>query len=232
MFGYSRSNTSSSLNNSTEIHILIYDGTGTMESSVTGIENCLDEINNGSSNKHFNYSTTIEIDSNTLSGYDVLIIPGGDASQYLENSKIDSTAIKEFVSSGKGYLGICAGAYAATNYVDDYYSGWGLEPDVNAKNVNYEGDLSISTTSFGNKIINNSEITIFHENGPALYTNNTQNIISTFADNNTGYQGYADMIGESYGSGRVLLSGSHPEMTPENPELLANMISWLAKNLN
>lgn len=203
-----------------------------MESSVTGLKNCLNEINNNPSGVHFTYSTSTEIESDTLSGYDVLIIPGGDASEYLESSEIDSNAIKQFISDGNGYLGICAGAYAASNYVDDYYSGWGLEPDVTAENVNYEGDISITSTSFGSKIINSSQITIFHENGPALYTNNTQNILSTFADNNTGYEGYADMIGESYGSGKVLLSGSHPELSPENPQVLSKMILWLSNNLD
>jgi len=204
-----------------------------METSVNGIENCLNEINNKSSSTKFNYSTTVEINSETLKGYDVLIIPGGDASEYIQNSEIDNSSIKQFVSDGNGYLGICAGAYAATNYVDGYYSGWGLEPDVNAENVNYEGNLTISTTSFGKQLTSSSsDITIFHENGPALYTNDTSHIISTYADNNTGYEGYADMVGEDYGSGRVLLSGSHPELAPENPELLANMILWLSKNLN
>jgi glutamine amidotransferase-like uncharacterized protein len=233
LFGYSQVKTSTSSANSTKtINVLIYDGTGTMGSSVNGIEDCLNEINNQSSNKKFNYTTTVEINSETLQGYDVLIIPGGDASEYIENSEIDNSSIKQFVSSGKGYLGICAGAYAATNYVDGYYSGWGLEPDVTAENVNYEGNLTISTTSFGKHLTSSSDITIYHQNGPALYTNNTDHILSTYADNNTGYEGYADMVGEDYGSGRVILSGSHPEHEPENLELLKNMLLWLTKNLN
>lgn len=233
LFGYSQITASSQSNNSSKVvNVLIYDGTGTMGTSVNGVENCLNEINNKSSNKKFKYSTTVEINSETLQGYDVLIIPGGDASEYIQNSDIDNSSIKQFVSGGKGYLGICAGAYAATNYVDGYYSGWGLEPDVNAENVNYEGNLTVSTTSFGKHLTSSSDVTIFHENGPALYTSDTTHIISTYADNNTGYEGYADMVGEDYGSGRVILSGSHPELAPENPELLANMILWLSKNIN
>lgn len=233
LFSYSQITTSSSSVNSSKIvNVLIYDGTGTMGTSVEGIEDCLNELNNKSSTKKFNYSTTVEINSETLQGYDVLIIPGGDASEYIQNSEIDNSSIKQFVSNGKGYLGICAGAYAATNYVDGYYSGWGLEPDVNAENVNYEGNLTISTTSFGKKLTSSSDVTMYHQNGPALYTNDTSHIISTYADNNTGYEGYADMVGEDYGSGRVILSGSHPELKPENPELLENMILWLTKNLN
>ena len=233
LFGYSKITAYSlSANNSKVVNVLIYDGTGTMGTSVNGIEKCLNEINNESANEKFSYSTTVEINSETLQGYDVLIIPGGDASEYIQNSEIDNSSIKQFVSNGKGYLGICAGAYAATSYVDNYYSGWGLEPDVTAENVNYEGNLTISMTSFGKHLTRNSDITIFHENGPALYTNDTSHIISTYADNNTGYEGYADMVGEDYGSGRVILSGSHPELAPENSELLANMILWLNKTIN
>lgn len=233
LFSYSQiTSSSSSTNSSKVVNVLIYDGTGTMGTSVEGIEDCLNKLNNESSTKKFNYSTTVEINSETLQGYDVLIIPGGDASEYIQNSEIDNSSIKQFVSNGKGYLGICAGAYAATNYVDGYYSGWGLEPDVNAENANYEGNLTISTTSFGKKLTSSSDVTMYHQNGPALYTNDTSHIISTYADNNTGYEGYADMVGEDYGSGRVILSGSHPELEPENPELLENMILWITKNLN
>ncbi len=233
LFGYSTIKTSSSASNSVKyVNVLIYDGTGTMSSSVSGLENCLDELNNKSSNKKFIYSTAVEINSQTLQGYDVLIMPGGDASEYIQNSKIDNSSIKQFVSSGKGYLGICAGAFAASNYVDGYYSGWGLEPDVTAETVDYVGTLSISTTSNGKKLSDSSDVTIYHQNGPALYTNDTEHVLSTFSDNNTGYEGYADMVGESYGSGRVLLSGSHPELEPENQELLENMLLWLSKNLD
>jgi len=35
----------------------------------------------------------------------------------------------------------------------------------------------------------------------------------------------------NYGSGRVLLSGPHPEMDPQNPRLLARMILWTAKKI-
>jgi len=235
LFNHSSSNSASNtsvVNNSSAVKVLIFDGDGTMETSVDGIESCLTQINEKSlSKKHFEYSTATEINSNTLSGYDVLIIPGGEAMDYIENSAISESAIKQFVSGGKGYLGICAGAYAASNYVDGYYAGWGIAPDVNSINVEYEGNLIVSSSS-GKKFFNESETTIFHDNGPAMYTNNTQHILSTYADNNTGYQNYAEMIGEEYGSGRVILSGSHPELTPQNPQLMSNMILWLCKNLN
>ena len=70
------------------------------------------------------------------------------------------------------------------------------------------------------------------DSGPAMTTNNSQIVMATFADNNTGYMNYPAIIGEAYGSGRVILSGPHPEMDPENPQLLANMLLWVTKKIN
>jgi glutamine amidotransferase-like uncharacterized protein len=217
-----------------DIKVLIFNGEGVMEESVEGLEDSLNDTNNQNLTPyyHFNYTTTNVINSKTLSSYDVLIMPGGNASTYLDSDAIDSQAIKQFVSGGKGYLGICAGAYVASNYVDDYYPGWGIASDVNSKNENYEGMLSVSMTSYGIRVLSESSLQNLHmENGPAMYTNNSQIIMATFADNKTGYQNYTAILGENYGNGRVLLSGPHPEMNPQNPELLANMIVWTAKKI-
>lgn len=53
-------------------------------------------------------------------------------------------------------------------------------------------------------------------------------IIAKYADSKTGYKGYADIIGDYYGSGRTVLIGSHPEMNPQYPDILANLIAWAA----
>jgi glutamine amidotransferase-like uncharacterized protein len=214
--------------------VLIYNGQGVMGSSVDGIEDTLNASNNQniSANNKFVYNTSSVINSNTLSGYDVLIMPGGEAADYLSNDDISGDSIKQFVSSGKAYIGICAGAYAGSNYITGQQAGWGLAPDVNTINEGYEGTLQISSTSFGNKILNSSLTNIHMDSGPAMTTNNSQIVMATFADNNTGYINYPAIIGDTYGSGRVILSGPHPEMDPENPQLLTNMILWVTKKIS
>eukprot|EP00466_Bigelowiella_natans_P003396 jgi/Bigna1/73136/fgenesh1_pg.23_\ len=58
----------------------------------------------------------------TIDKYDVLCVPGGYAPNYdaaLEDedgNDIGGEKIKEFVSSGGGFVGICAGAYLGSNY--------------------------------------------------------------------------------------------------------------------
>ena len=223
------------INNTSSItKVLIYNGDGVMESSVQGVEDTLNDSNNKniSVNNKFVYDTSSVINSNTLSGYDVLIMPGGEAADYLSSDEIDSSSIKQFVSSGNAYIGICAGAYAGSNYITGQQAGWGLAPDVNTINEGYEGQLQISASSSGNKILNNSLTSIQMQGGPAMITNDSQVVMATFEDNNTGYMNYPAIIGEAYGSGRVILSGPHPEMDPENPQLLTKMLLWVSKKIN
>jgi glutamine amidotransferase-like uncharacterized protein len=215
------------------IEVLIYNGTGVMESSVDGIEDCLNESNNQNMSSHkFDYATNSIINSTTLSGYDVLIMPGGEAIDYFDNDEIDNASIKQFVSEGNGYIGICAGAYAASNYIIGDFQGWGLAPDVNTTTESYEGVLTISTTSFGTKLLNGTLTDIYMATGPAMTTNNNQIVMATYADNNTGYKNYPAIIGDTYGNGRVILSGPHPELDPQNPQLLTNMFLWASKKID
>lgn len=213
------------------IKVLIYDGDGSMEDSVAGLKACLDECNSrNSTGYYFDYDLSDKINSNTLSSYDVLIMPGGNADKYLKNGNIDSEAIKQFLSRGNGYVGICAGAYVASSNVDGTYSGWGLAPHVNTVNVNYEGYLSISPTGSGNSLLKSTSITLYHQNGPALYESTSgATSFAVYMNNETGYSGYSAIIGDNYGSGRVLLSGPHPEIDPQDETLLARMIMWAAK---
>lgn len=234
------------------VKVLIYDGDGVIPGSVDGVEDCLNYANNENldPNVHFNYSTTKAINSETLAGYDVLIMPGGLASTYLENPEINSEDIKDFVKNGKGYVGICAGSYAASSHVDGYYDGWGIAPHINSKSVDYMGNLQISMTQNGENILSTSDTeTLYHWNGPAMYETYGSNVtLAEYKDNETDYQDYAAIVNDTYGSGRVILSGPHPELNlqkskifvggkikdfpqPQNPEMLVRMILWAAKEI-
>lgn len=216
------------------VKVLVYNGDGTLSKSVEGVLECLNTINhqNLTPYYYYDYSTTNVVSTSKLSDCDVLIVPGGDASTYLRGRSIDAAAIKQFVSGGKGYMGICAGAYAATNQFDRYRSGWGLASTINTYNVIYEGMVPVNISSNGDILGNGTSMfNLHHQNGPAMYSTSSDIPMATYANNQTGYQGYAAIFGVNYGSGRVLLSGPHPEMDPQNPRLLARMILWTAKKI-
>ena len=215
------------------VKVLIYSGDGSMEESVAGIKACLDECNSRNlTGYYFEYDTANEINSNILSSYDILIMPGGNSDKYVNSGNIDSNAIKQFLNKGKGYLGICAGAYAASSNVDGIYSGWGIAPHITTKNVIYEGLLPISTTSSGDDLLENSKTSIYHQNGPAMYANNSgATSFANYSGSETGYKDYSAIMGDYYGSGRVLFSESHPELNPQDSQLLAQMILWATKKI-
>ena len=63
--------------------------------------------------------TTADIANNVLDSLDAIIIPGGGGSrQFLNLSALNQQRIKDFVASGGGIVGICAGAYLLSNTPD------------------------------------------------------------------------------------------------------------------
>ncbi len=232
--------TTSNLNSSNNvtiktIKVLIYDGIYSIDDCVTGIEDALKitDSENLVPGYNFTYATSTVINAATLAPYDVLAMPGGTAgSDYLSSNSISGTAIKNFVASGKGYLGICAGAYSGSYYVNDMYYAWGVAPDVSCEHPDQEGTLPVQITSAGQQLFGyGGIITMAHYNGPAMYiTGNHSNVVTfaTYADNTLGYQGYGAIVGDSYGKGRSVLVGPHPELDPTYPSMVAKLILWAA----
>jgi glutamine amidotransferase-like uncharacterized protein len=219
---------------STTIKVLIYSGPEAASDCVAGVKTSLATANSQNlvNGVKFNYATSTKITTSILSGYDLLVMPGGSGGgYYLKSSNIYGTAIKNFVKNGGGYLGICAGAYAAANFVHGYYNGWGIAPHVNAYAVGYTGNLPVTFTSDGTSVIKRSgTLTLHHYNGAAMYLRSSgAKIFAKYADSKSGYKGYAAIVGDYYGNGRVVLSGPHPELSPQYPDIIANLIVWATK---
>lgn len=216
----------------TTIKVLIYSGTYASTNCVNGMKTALDyaNANNLVPGVTFTYATSTSITSAILSAYDVLAMPGGDGGKYyLGSSSISASAIKNFVSNGGGYLGICAGAYSGSYYVDGMYYGWGVAPHVRCKVVSYAGKLPITITTAGQELLGyGGTLTLSHYNGAAMYVSNGAVVFANYADSSTGYKNYAAIVGDYYGNGRSVLIGPHPELSPQNPDLLAHLIAWAA----
>lgn len=214
------------------IKVLIYNGEYASTNCVNGMKRALDyaNTNNIIANVVFSYATSTRITSTTLTGYDVLAMPGGSGGYYYLNSgSISASAIKNFVASGKGYIGICAGAYSATARTDGYYNGWGIAPHVYAKAVSYIGDTTIQITSAGSQVLGTSGTTsIYHYNGAAMYVSGNAVTFATYSDSKTGYKGYAAIVGDYYGNGRTVLCGPHPELSSNVPTYVSKLIYWAA----
>ena len=106
------------------------------------------------------------------------------------------------------------------------YNGWGVAPHVYSKVYNHEGNLQVSMTTSASQLLGSSgTTTIVHYNGPAMYGSG----FTRFANYASGsYSGYAAIVGDTYGSGRSVLTGPHPELAPQNSLLLSKLIVWAA----
>merc|ERR1712179_861431 len=176
-----------------------------------------------------------EITAESLQGYDVLLMPGGS----LYYTYMDQDAIRSFVRNGGGYYGTCAGAYAGCTTVGAHKVTGQIDP-WNASNVVesvgtgpdglpiYPNQAGIGLTSArcefwyqsgrtenvftaaGRQAFPNQQATaaIDHNNGPAMHPNQAT-ILATFADGEE--QGASSVIGDVYGSGKVILVSPHPE---------------------
>jgi hypothetical protein len=213
-----------------DVRVLLYwndDGGTCCETSIIG---CLDASNSGGyvPGVRFVVDTASRINGSTLSGHDVLIMPGSaSAADYTRSGYVDGSAVKSFVRGGEGYVGICAGGYAA---VDDE-GRWGLAPGVHRRATTFGGTLPVGMTAAGTAVLGYSgTVTLRHEHGLAMYRSegSTATPWATYADDSTGYRGYIAILGATYGSGRTVLSGPHPELAPRRCDMLARMVAWAA----
>lgn len=216
------------------IKVLIYSGSGASANCVNGVKSALATANSKNivPGIVFSYASSTKLSSSILSGYNVLVMPGGESGAKYLNT-ISKSVIQTFVKNGGGYMGICAGAYSGTARTDGYYNGWGVAPHVYAKSVSYEGQLTMTITTAGAKILKRSgTVTLAHYNGAAMYLKGGGTIFGKYADSKTKYKGYADIVGDYYGRGRTVLIGSHPELKPQYPSIVATLAAWSSRITN
>lgn len=213
------------------IKVLIYNGRETSANCVNGLKTSFATANSNNmiNGVKFSYATSTKITSSILSGYDLLIMPGGSGGKYYLND-ISKSVIQNFVKNGGGYMGICAGAFSAAKHVDGWYDGWGIAPHVYAKAPGYEGQVSVSINSAGANLMKRSgTVSLAYFNGPNMYLKGGGTIFATYADSKTGYKGYAAIVGDYYGNGRTILIGPHPELSPQKPDIIATLSAWATK---
>jgi glutamine amidotransferase-like uncharacterized protein len=138
----------------------------------------------------------------------VWIQPGGKSSTA---SRTMAPKLKEnirnFVSKGGGYVGFCAGGFLATDWIADRgVQGLGLLPGTNALFPD-EREASILTIQWG------GSYEIYFEGGPYFLPPTTPDsrsfeVTATYGD------GKVASVRSVFGSGRVYVTGLHPEAPP------------------
>jgi dienelactone hydrolase/glutamine amidotransferase-like uncharacterized protein len=184
-----------------------------------------------------------DIRGNGLSGFDVLICPGGSA---LRQSKtLDAQgrqAVLGFVRNGGGYIGICAGAYLASIQYE-----WSLgilnakvaDPTYWARGT---GDVTLKMTAEGCRVLgaNDEIVTCFYGQGPLFAPGDRTDlpvyeVLATYdseiAKKNvpSGVMvGTTAIAAGTCGKGRVLCFSPHPEKTKGLEDFVSRAVRWAA----
>ena len=172
-----------------------------------------------------------------------IIFTGGSGSG--QSKTIGEAGVKkvhDFVESGGGYVGICAGAYLACEGFS-----WGLKvldaKTVSSKWKRGEGTVKLEFTPKGQEILGfkPGEHDIRYANGPIYCAANIEAIpdfeplahFRTELSENGSPKGVMvnapAMVAAQFGKGRVLCSSPHPEQTAGMESWIVNAVLWAAK---
>jgi glutamine amidotransferase-like uncharacterized protein len=214
----------------TNVKVAYYNGDGAWNASETILLNMIKCM--GCS---FTTVRGQDIRDGCLNDYDVLLWPGGHYPAYWEEVGLDGKAeIQEFVSGGGGYLGICAGAYYAADYMvwmdDDAYPppnykvegdelnldlfpgvAYGPIFEIADRNNTYWAMVEINIVDQTHPITESmpNPMTMFYYGGPYLEPYNDANVSILGRYNITATPA---IVACSYWEGRVFLIGPHGEI--------------------
>ena len=185
-------------------------------------------------------------DPNNFEKKDFIIIPGGGGSDEAEALGITGLGnIEKFVSSGKGYIGICAGSYLP---IKGYYNN--LTTDLQIVNAEVKdidhwnrgsGKVKLKITKkhpiFSNIDSDNFELNYF--SGPILEPSALElpkyielAVFKTEIGNENNQ--LESMVGKTailesvFHKGKIILFSPHPELTPGMEFLLINSVKYVS----
>jgi len=220
--------------------VAVYADTGISPKGPPNLERCLSKEAGFTTER----VTAEEIRDGKLKDFDVVIFPGGSGSkQGVALGEEGRMEVKKFVDGGRGYLGICAGAYLASA---DY--SWSLHL-LDAKVLDRKhwargnGDVELSLTADAQKFLkaDADAVTVRYAQGPLLAPADKADIpdyetLATYKTEiakNGAPSGV--MLGTTaaargeFGKGRVFCYSPHPEAYGNLDHYIQAAVRWAAK---
>lgn len=181
-----------------------------------------------------------EVRNGTLDQFDVVVFPGGSGSRQAEGiGEKGRTRVREFVSAGGGYVGICAGCYLACENFS-----WSLKIlDARTKSSKWKRgvkdlDLSFTGSSLELLSLESPSAPVKYANGPVMEPAGSPDIpdfttLAVFktevAENDTPEGIQIDspaILTGTFGDGRVVGISPHPEQTEGLKGIVPRLIEW------
>ena len=174
-----------------------------------------------------------------LDNFDLALFPGGSGKGQGDSMGPEGVQkLKDFVASGKGYIGICAGAYVPMQ--QDFMNAKTKDPRWRRG----KGMLEIEFSEAGLKLFGEKYKgmqTIKYANGPIMDVNISSNqppveVLAWFRTevanppSPPGIQVNSPaIVMTTYGKGTMLVISPHPESTPALHGLMVEMIRFVAR---
>ena len=152
-----------------------------------------------------------------LSKYDLLFFPGGGGYVFTEKAQ---QRLRDFIANGGGYVGICAGAYAAKTFklVDCNYLSFRERGSVEVELKKHP-----ITEGFGPGRV----MWLRHANGPFIEPSKDVQVVVSYHSGPP----YAAIVAKQMGKGRIVVISPHPESDADSRPLVRNALFWAAKVL-
>jgi putative intracellular protease/amidase len=219
------------------LHFAIYDGEGAGRPLPF-----ITDVQNGVQNSVGYPLSPEEMAAGALEGFDVVLFPGGMASQQFDAlGESGREAVVQFVNGGGGYIGICAGAFMAAS---EPYE-WGLNL-LDARIVDHDhwargiGPVELELSEEGRRVFGDFDgrLTLHYGQGPILEPAGRGDIedyaVLGWYRTGIGLNG-ADpevmvdtpaIVCGRYGEGRVLASSGHAEWSSGLESFLLRYFEW------
>lgn len=223
------------------VRVAIYDDLGASVGGASGLERVLSEYDRVETRR----ICSVDVVAGSLSQFDVVLHPGGSGSGQANSLGEAGRAREvEFIRSGGGYLGVCAGGYlAACNYP------WSLAildaRTIDTKNGNWRrgrAELEIELTAAGLGLFGDMDpnFDVRYANGP-IYAPGEREEIPDYetlavyrgevAENGTSkgvMPGTPALIRGRFGAGRAVAFSPHPESTQSLQHFIRDAVLWAA----
>jgi putative intracellular protease/amidase len=185
----------------------------------------------------------VEIRDGRLSSFDVLIMPGGSGSK--QSAMLEEEGrreIKDFVTKGGGYVGICAGSYLASSHYE-----WSLHL-LNAQVFDREhwargtGQVQLDVSDAGQVLldVDGPAVEVYYGQGPLLVPDSKPDlpkfeVLASYASEiakkgaPTGVMvGTTAIARAPYGEGRVICFSPHCEASGGPHQMIVTGVRWAA----
>lgn len=220
------------------VKVGIFDGKGAPGDGINNVINVLKTLPEAQVTR----IPAAEMGTIDLKQFDVVVFSGGSGSQQSKSiGEAGLRNVREYVRSGGGYCGICAGAYlACSNF------SWGLgilnAGTVSNKWMRGRGFVDLEVTVDGRPLLGdvNGKFKVRYANGPIIKPGIRADIPayrpltlfrSELAENGTPKGVMVNSPAQAvstFGRGRVFISSPHPENTPGLEHLIPRGILWAA----